>query len=96
MYYLIVKISWGFVIVSNNSQRWAAMLSATQNLVSENRFKLDIIKRDQFDTIAGYTILIQMSNVQNQNINFETKYLNGFGLAGICVEPINDNTVLQP
>ena len=64
--------------------------------MSDEQIQTRHIKRDQFDMIAGYPILIQMSNVQNQNINFETKYLNGFGLAGICVEPINDNTVLQP
>ena len=68
----MVEISWGFVIASNNVIDGLPCYLQS-SLVSDEQIQTIHIKRDQFYTIAGYPILIQMSMVLNHNINFETK-----------------------
>ena len=58
--YLMVEISWGFIIISNNFNDGRPCYLQS-SLVSDEQIQTRHIKRDQFDTIAGYPILIQMS-----------------------------------
>ena len=60
--YLIVKIGWGFVIVSNNviDERPCYLQSS---LVSDEQIQTKYIEKDQFDLIAYFSILIQRLRV---------------------------------